>query len=462
MGTNSDKKRKMKKTEASHEPISQETPLLPKTQGDGKEMQEFNGASFVGAISNLSTTIIGAGIMALPATMKVLGLGLGIAMILFVAVLTERSIAFLLRYSKAGKVDSYGGVMGYAFGFAGQKSLQICVLITNIGTLIVYMIIIGDVISGTSSSGVHHSGLLEQWFGNYWWTGRTCVLLFVTLAVFTPLAFFKRIDSLKYTSALAVGLAVVFLVITAGITVFKLVNGSIGMPRLLPDVTNLTSFWNLFTVVPVLVTAFICHFNVHTIQNELEDSTMIQPVVWTSLALCSTVYIMTSFFGILLFGDSTLDDVLANFDTNLGVPYSYVLNDIVRISYALHLMLVFPVVFHPLRLNLDGLIFSSARPLVLDNCRFILISISIISGIFIGANFVPSIWVAFQLTGATSSICLGFVFPAAIALRDPNSIASKKDKIVSVFMIFLALFSSLVAIYSDAYALLRNSPSPRE
>lgn len=40
--------------------------------------------------------------------------------------------------------------------------------------------------------------------------------------------------------------------------------------------------------------------------------------------------------------------------------------------------------------------------------------------------------------------------------------ASKIDKIVSAFMIFLALFSSSVAIYSDAYALFRKNPSPRE
>lgn len=144
---------------------------------------------------------------------------------------------------------------------------------------------------------------------------------------------------------------------------------------------------------------------------------MIQPVVWTSLVLCSSVYIMTSFFGFLLFGDSTLDDVLANFDTNLGVPYSYVLNDVVRISYALHLMLVFPVVFYPLRQNLDGLLFPSARPLVSDNFRFTLLSVALISLIFLGANFVPSIWVAFQFTGATSAVCIGFIFPAAIALR---------------------------------------------
>lgn len=68
-------------------------------------------------------------------------------------------------------------------------------------------------------------------------------------------------DSLRYTSALAVALALVFLVITAGITVVKLFNGSIAMPRFLPKVTDIASVWNLFTVVPVLVTAFICHFN---------------------------------------------------------------------------------------------------------------------------------------------------------------------------------------------------------
>ncbi|KAF2282943.1 hypothetical protein GH714_043260 [Hevea brasiliensis] len=430
-------KKKIRKTRPTLEAINQESPLLPKRREDRQEIKELNEASFVGAVFNLSTTIVGAGIMALPATMKVLGLGIGIGMIVFVAVLTERSVEILLRYSKAGKLDSYGGVMGSAFGN-------------------------GDVLSGTTSSGVHHAGVLEEWFGIHWWNGRICVILFMTLAVFAPLACFKRIDSLRYTSALAIALAVVFLIITAGITVFKLINGSVAMPRLLPNVTDNTSFWNLFTVVPVIVTAFICHFNVHTIDNELEDSSMIRPVVRTSLALCSTVYIMTSFFGFLLFGNSTLDDVLANFDTNLGVPYSYVLNDVVRISYALHLMLVFPVVFYPLRQNIDGLLFPSARPLVSDNCRFTLLSIALISFIFLGANFVPSIWVAFQFTGATSAVCIGFIFPAAIALRDPHLVASKMDKIVSVFMIFLALFSSSVAIYSDAYALFRKNPSPGE
>ncbi|KAG2389913.1 Pentatricopeptide repeat-containing protein [Vigna angularis] len=91
---------------------------------------------------------------------------------------------------------------------------------------------------------------------------------------------------------------------------------------------------------------------VHSIDNELEDSSQMRAVVQTALVLCSSVYVMISFFGFLLFGEGTLDDVLANFDTNLGIPFGSVLNDDVRLSYAAHLMLVFPVVFYPLGLNM--------------------------------------------------------------------------------------------------------------
>ncbi|MCH85018.1 sodium-coupled neutral amino acid transporter 6-like, partial [Trifolium medium] len=161
-------------------------------------------------------------------------------------------------------------------------------------------------------------------------------------------------------------------------------------------------------------------------------------------------------FGFLLFGEATLGDVLANFDTDLGIPYSNVLNDIVRISYALHLMLVFPVIFFSLRFNLDDLVFPSAKSLEVDKFRFTLITTGLISLLYVAANFVPSIWDVFQFTGATATVCLGFIFPAAIALRDPQSIATKKDKILSIVMIVLAVFANVVAIYSNADALFRK------
>ncbi|KAH6791263.1 Transmembrane amino acid transporter family protein [Perilla frutescens var. frutescens] len=441
--------------------VNEKSPLLPTKHGEDG-FDEFNGASFSGAVFNLSTTIVGAGIMALPATMKVLGLIPGIFAIIFMAFLTDASIEFLLRFSRTAKSLSYAGLMGDAFGNCGRILIQLCVLVNNIGVLVVYMIIIGDVLSGTTSDGIHHAGVLEGWFGEQWWTGRFFVLLVTTLAIFAPLASLKRIDSLRYTSALSVALAVVFLVITVGITLYKLIDGTVLMPRLFPEVPNLTSVLNLFTVVPVLVTAYICHYNVHSIDNELEDNTKIKAVVRTSLALCSSVYVMTSIFGFLLFGDGTLDDVLANFSTDLGIPFGSLLNDAVRVSYAAHLMLVFPIVFYPLRINLDGLIFPSARPLTSDNMRFASLSIGLIAVIFIAANFIPSIWDAFQFTGATAAVLIGFILPAAITLRDRYGISVKRDRVLAIVMIILAVFSNVIAIYSDAYALFKNGPSRRD
>lgn len=166
------------------EPGTESSLLLP-TQNGPKEPLGGGGGSFWGGVFNLSTTIIGAGILALPAVMKVLGLGVGIAMIMLVAVLSEASLEMLLRFSRVTKSGSYGSVMGLAFGSGGRILLQICVLANNVGILIVYMIIIGDVLSGTSSSGVHHVGLLERWFAPHWWNDRTFAMLITTLCVCT-------------------------------------------------------------------------------------------------------------------------------------------------------------------------------------------------------------------------------------------------------------------------------------
>ncbi|GFP87276.1 hypothetical protein PHJA_000871300 [Phtheirospermum japonicum] len=50
---------------------------------------------------------------------------------------------------------------------------------------------------------------------------------------------------------------------------------------------------------------------------------------------------------------------------------------------------------------------------------------------------------------------------AAHAARpDAHGISSRKDKILAVFMIGLAVFASFVAIYSDAYAIFKKNASP--
>lgn len=122
-------------------------PLLTRKRSKddrGEDPQDGGGdASLAGAVFNLSTTIVGAGIMALPATMKVLGLVPGLALVVVAAALTDASIELLMRFSNAVGAASYGEAMGDAFGALGRGLLQACVVVNNVGVMVVYMIIIG-------------------------------------------------------------------------------------------------------------------------------------------------------------------------------------------------------------------------------------------------------------------------------------------------------------------------------
>ncbi|KAK8935116.1 hypothetical protein KSP39_PZI013856 [Platanthera zijinensis] len=415
------------------------------------------GASFSSAVFNLSTSIVGAGIMSIPATMRVLGVFPAFVLIAAVAFLSDASVEFLIRYSAAGASPdsaSYSGVMADSFGRGGSAALQICVALTNLGALIMYLIIIGDVLSGNRSEGAAHLGVLQEWFGEEWWTARSVAIAIAVVVVMLPLGLLRRVDSLRFTSAISILLAVVFVFISSGMAIYALFSGTIKTPRLFPDFTH-QSFLELFTAIPVLVVAFTFHFNVHPIRAEMSRVSDMTPAVRVSLLLCSAIYATVGLAGYLLFGDETMSDVLSNFDQSLVSPF---FDDVVRLSYAVHLVLVFPLIFYSLRLNIDGLLLrKSSRPLVADAGRFLVLTVLLLALVYSAAMAIPNIWVLFQFAGSTTAVCLALIFPGAIVLRDVHGISGKKDKVLAGAMITLALITSCIAIYSDFSSLFEGT-----
>lgn len=114
-------------------------PLLPP---EDPSPSPQNG-SISGAVFNITTTMIGAGIMSIPATMKVLGIVPGLVVIVLVALITDVTVEFMLRYTSSGKSSTYAGMMAESFGSIGSLAVKICVIITNLGVLIIYFIILG-------------------------------------------------------------------------------------------------------------------------------------------------------------------------------------------------------------------------------------------------------------------------------------------------------------------------------
>ncbi|KGN50711.1 amino acid transporter AVT6C-like isoform X2 [Cucumis sativus] len=435
-------------------PPPEHVPLLPEMKPPIKT------ASVSGAVFNVSTSIIGAGIMSIPFTLKVLGIIPAVALIMLVAFMTDLSVELLLRFTHSSNSTTYAGVMKESFGLIGSVATQICVMITNLGCLIMYLIIIGDVLSGNKGGGGGeevHFGVLQQWFGNHWWNSREFSILFTVVFILLPLVLYQRVDSLRFSSFVSVVLAVVFVGISSVMAVMAIVEGKTKRTRLVPEVEDETSFFELFTAVPVIVTAFTFHFNVHPISFELRNSRNMMTAVRVALILCAIIYFAIGIFGYLLFGDSLMSDILTNFDQTFGSSTgANLLNDIVRLSYAFHLMLVYPLLNFSLRFNINELLFPNRPPLASDTTRFFTITMALLLFSYLAAIAFPNIWSIFQFMGSTSAACLAFIFPGAIALRDVNGISTKTDKMVASTMVSLAVVTSIIAIATNINKALNN------
>ncbi|CAI7857793.1 unnamed protein product [Closterium sp. NIES-54] len=126
------------------------------------------GGGLWSAVFNLTTTSVGAGIMALPATVKarcddsvqnvpnprslsahhsphqVLGLPLGLLLIALMGALTHSAVLIIVRLAAATNSPSYGHLMGTRFGERGRVLCEVMVMLQALGSLIVYLIISGE------------------------------------------------------------------------------------------------------------------------------------------------------------------------------------------------------------------------------------------------------------------------------------------------------------------------------
>lgn len=410
-----------------------------------------------GAVFNLTTSIIGAGIMALPATMKVLGLILGIMLIFLMGILSEISVELLVRFSVQCKASSYGEVVQTALGRPARILSEICIIVNNAGVLVVYLIIMGDVMSGS----IRHMGVFDQWLGHGFWDHRKLLILVVLVIFLAPLCALDKIDSLSLTSAASVALAVVFVLVAFVVAFIKLVEGKIEAPRLAPDFGSKQAILDLLVVIPIMTNAYVCHFNVQPIYNELEGRSpqKMYKVGRITTVLCVLVYASTAIAGYLLFGKDTESDVLTNFDKDLGIRFSTALNYIVRVGYILHLILVFPVIHFSLRQTVDALVFEGSPPLTDSRKRCLVLTAILLALIYLGSTMIPNIWTAFKFTGATTAVSLGFTFPALVALRlsGQGSGLSYREKILSWIMLILAVIVSFVGVIGNIYSM--NSKS---
>jgi amino acid permease len=114
------------------------------------------------ATAALASTIIGAGIMALPRAFATLGLVVGGALLALVFALSLFSLSALVTVARDTRQWTYAALARSQFGALGAGLLQLAIVVNNSGTMIIYLIIIGDVLCGVAPD---YNGLVTDALG---------------------------------------------------------------------------------------------------------------------------------------------------------------------------------------------------------------------------------------------------------------------------------------------------------
>lgn len=123
---------------------------------DGSEFHENEGTSVPHAgqkpgmaVFNLSSCIIGAGIMAIPNAFRVLGVLGGVLALCAMHVVTTTTVRFLVHATEASGAATYAACARRYCGDAARTAVQLAIVLNNFGIMVVYQIIFGDVLAGT-------------------------------------------------------------------------------------------------------------------------------------------------------------------------------------------------------------------------------------------------------------------------------------------------------------------------
>ncbi|KNC53700.1 glutamine-scyllo-inositol transaminase [Thecamonas trahens ATCC 50062] len=148
-------------------------------------------ASVLTSTVNLTNTIVGGGMLALPFAVKSAGLVLAVALLVAVMITTAFSVGLLVEAGKSTRAPLFTDLTAATLGRKWVPVVQISVILQSYGTCIGYYIIIADMIQPL---------LAELWPGGSFFTSRAWVGL-LALAVTGPLvdeAIHAVLDSAYY------------------------------------------------------------------------------------------------------------------------------------------------------------------------------------------------------------------------------------------------------------------------
>ena len=405
---------------------------------------QSEGSTLIASVLNMMNTIVGAGVLSLPLTVKKSGL-IGTIVVLgcslYLSLEGAKMLSTAAVYTKA---ESYGMVANklnqHAMGILGDWAMIILVL----GVCVAYFIILFSQVLD----------LAENWFGvlratldKYYPLIGSLIALFIAF----PLLCIPSIDSLKWISAASIVCICLFVVIAIIKGIKKLFTGGYSY-YLFPQ-----SVAGFISAVSVLLSSMCCHASIPKMTSELKlpensrfGNKVKKMIRIDNLAFlsCGAIYLIVGIFGYLAYGDNIANNLLTNFSNDKA----WYLN-IVKCVYAIVVLFSFPMVgFAPL-ISFDKMCFKQPRPTWRRVAEaFVWTAISCFIAIIL-----PELDTVFGIMGSLCGFLVNFAIPAYFfigvikkeraktqAARTPIFTASKAKYYGAWFMFYFGIVAAVI------------------
>jgi amino acid permease len=406
-------------------------------------------ATTTSSVINLTKTIIGAGLLAIPYAFKADGLLWGILLILLAGVASWYGLYIVYKVSHhiEGETSFFAlcaityPKMTLLFDFS--------IAIQCFGVALSYLVLFGDLVPGLIG------GVLT----------RNQVILF-SLLVTIPLISFRKLDSLKFGSV--VGLTAIayltFLVVTHALTD----NLSESRGELLLWTTGKWS--DVLSTFSIIIFAFTAAQNICTIINEIDDEQNTNLVIIAACGISGLLFTLVGVSGYLQFGSNVSGNVILNYDPDL------LSSKLGKASLTLMVALSYPLMFHPCRISLNNMAYWIERnwsqrkkdndhevtPLLQDGSghsiihievpfstnRFIIISVLLTLATYGLALSISSFELVLALVGATGSTLICFILPGLFGYK---LLETKKERYWALGLTAWGILVMIASVYATLY-----------
>jgi amino acid permease len=170
---------------------------------------------------------------------------------------------------------------------------------------------------------------------------RRIIMCTTTIVILYPLMMLKKMDSLRFTSMIAIGCIIYLVAIIIG----KSMSNTLAVG--FQDNISWVNFSpKVFIVLPIISFAYTFHMNIFPIVKEMKEPERINSVILSSVTICTIAYILVGLCGYLTFYEDVNGNILTNFTSD---NHNDIFVEIGRVALALIICFSYPILGYTAR-----------------------------------------------------------------------------------------------------------------